>query len=196
MATIDTSMPTSGTNVRRLDMRQQKSRWARLQYTARRYPQLIIGTVIMALFIIIGIGASQIAPYSYETQSLRDRLLPPFWSAGGTMDHPLGTDEFGRDTLSRLIYGARISLLVGFFSVLLAGVLGSIVGLISGYVGGNLDAFLMRLVDIQLSFPYILIAIVISAFWGADATHTERVWRARLSAHEGGDTTHCSSART
>lgn len=162
----DLTLTRTNTSVPDL-MANRPSGWAtRSRFIVRRFPQLVIGAVVIALFIIVGLGAPVFAPSSYETQDLLERLKPPVW-AGGDMQHPLGTDEFGRDTLSRLIYGARVSLLVGFFSVMLAGLFGSVVGLLSGYIGGNLDAFLMRIVDIQLSFPYILVAIVIAAFWGA-----------------------------
>jgi peptide/nickel transport system permease protein len=93
-------------------------------------------------------------------------LKPPLWS-GGEPAYPLGTDEFGRDTLSRLIYGTRVSLMVGFFSVVVAGLLGTSIGVLGGYRGGRLDALLMGIADVQYSFPYILLAILIAAFWGS-----------------------------
>lgn len=150
----------------RLGVRERPPMRARLLHIGRRYPQLVIGSTIVLLFVVIGLLAPIIAPHGIDDQNLLGRLAPPLWS-GGTPQYPLGTDEFGRDVFSRLIYGARVSLVVGFFSVIISGAFGTFVGLVSGYVGGNLDAFMMRLVDVQLSFPYILIAIVISAFWGA-----------------------------
>lgn len=138
----------------------------RLRWIGRRHPQLIVGTLIVVLFVVVGLGAPFLAPYPYDEQNLSAQLRPPIW-AGGDTEHLLGTDELGRDVLTRLLYGARVSLIVGFFSVVVAGIIGVALGLISGYVGGNVDAFLMRIVDIQYSFPYILIAILITAAWDA-----------------------------
>lgn len=150
----------------RSDLVKRKSAASRVLHTMRRYPQLAIGTLVVLVFVVAGIGAPVLAPHPPYEQNLLNRLQPPAW-AGGTSTHLLGTDQFGRDILSRLLYGARVSLVVGFFSVIIAGAFGSLVGLVSGYRGGNLDAFLMRVVDIQLAFPYILLAILIAAFWGA-----------------------------
>jgi peptide/nickel transport system permease protein len=144
--------------------------WARVRHVARRNPQIVVGSVIVLAFVLIGSFAPMLAPYPYDDQDLSNQLRPPVW-AGGQTEHPLGTDEFGRDTLSRLIYGARISLVVGLFSVVLAGVLGIAVGVVGGYLGGSIDAVFMRIADVQYSFPYILIAIVITAFWGPSLTN-------------------------
>jgi peptide/nickel transport system permease protein len=100
-------------------------------------------------------------PYDLASLELNDAFKPPAWLAGGTWNYPLGTDDQGRDVFSTILYGARISLAVGVASVLFATVLGVGIGLASGYVGGHLDAFLMRVADIQLSFPAILIALLI-----------------------------------
>ncbi|MEY4215297.1 MAG: hypothetical protein RL458_3523, partial [Pseudomonadota bacterium] len=100
-------------------------------------------------------------PFDLATLSLNDALMPPAWVEGGQLTYPLGTDDQGRDVLSTLLYGSRISLLVGLASVLVAMVLGVSLGLLSGYLGGRLDAFIMRVADVQLSFPAILIALLI-----------------------------------
>lgn len=142
-----------------------RSKESSILFHLRRYPQLAIGIVIMTVFVAVGITAPVLAPGGYDVQSLSDRLQPPVW-AGGTSEHLLGTDQFGRDVLTRIAYGAQVSLLVGVFAVVISGLIGSIIGLVSGYSGGNVDALLMRIVDIQLAFPYILLAIVIVAFWG------------------------------
>jgi peptide/nickel transport system permease protein len=146
------------------------SAWARVRRVARRNPQIVVGSIIVLAFVVIGSFAPLLAPYPYDDQDLSNQLRPPIW-AGGPQAHPLGTDEFGRDTLSRLIYGARISLIVGLFSVVLAGVLGITIGVVGGYLGGSIDAVFMRVADVQYSFPYILIAIVITAFWGPSLTN-------------------------
>jgi peptide/nickel transport system permease protein len=100
-------------------------------------------------------------PFDLRTLDLHDALLPPFWQAGGQLRYALGTDDQGRDVLSAIMFGARISLLVGLASVALAVVTGVALGLVAGYVGGRLDAFIMRVADVQLSFPAILIALLI-----------------------------------
>jgi peptide/nickel transport system permease protein len=130
-----------------------------------RSPQLIAGWLVVAAFVVLGTAGPWIAPYHYDEQDLSKQLRPPVW-AGGYLEHPLGTDEFGRDTLSRLIYGARVSLLVGLFSVVVSGAIGITIGVVSGYFGGNVDSLLMGIADVQYSFPYILVAIIVTAFWG------------------------------
>jgi ABC-type dipeptide/oligopeptide/nickel transport system permease subunit len=132
----------------------------------RRSPQAASGAVVVILFVGVGLLAPFLAAYHYDEQDLGIALRPPLWS-GGDLAHPLGTDEFGRDTLSRLIYGTRVSLVVGFFSVVVAGLIGTTLGVLGGYRGGRLDALLMGIADVQYSFPYILLAILIAAFWGA-----------------------------
>src|SRR5829696_9142329 len=124
--------------------------WGQARRVARTHPQIVFGGLVMLAFVVVGAFAPLLAPYHYDQQNLANGLRPPLW-VGGTLTHPLGTDEFGRDTLSRLIYGARISLVVGVFSVVLAGVVGVVIGLISGFAGGNLDAILMRIADVQYS---------------------------------------------
>ena len=132
----------------------------------RKHPQLASGAVVVIVFAVVGLFAPWLASHGYDDQDLSLSLKPPVW-AGGTFAYSLGTDEFGRDMLSRLIYGARVSLLVGFFSVVIAGLVGIGIGVLAGYRGGQLDAVSMGIADVQYSFPYILLAIIITAFWGA-----------------------------
>jgi peptide/nickel transport system permease protein len=110
--------------------------------------------------------ASQVAPYDPLQGSLSKRLKPPAWQQGGTLEYPLGTDKLGRDMLSRIIYGARVSLMVSLVAIFVGGVIGTALGMISGYFGGWVDALLMRLVDISLSLPTILLALVLVAAVG------------------------------
>jgi peptide/nickel transport system permease protein len=124
--------------------------------------------MLAALFTLICVGGAVFAPwiaphnpFDSATLILTDGFTPPAWNAGGTSRYLLGTDDQGRDLLSTIMYGARISLAVGVASVLFSMVLGVGLGLIAGYVGGRLDAFIMRVADIQLSFPPILIALLI-----------------------------------
>lgn len=125
-----------------------------------------IPTIILSLVIISAVFAGQLAPHHPTEGELRMRTKPAAWVEGGSTTHLLGTDDQGRDTLSRIIHGTRISLAVSLIAVLLAGTLGTVVGLIAGYKGGLVDAVLMRLADIGLSMPLILIAVVVAAVTG------------------------------
>jgi peptide/nickel transport system permease protein len=127
----------------------------------------LIAFAVLAAVAIAAVFAPVIAPYDPAAQDLLVRLRPPAWLAGGDPSHLLGTDQLGRDVLSRLIHGARISLLVGVSAALLAGVIGALVGLFAGYVGGWPDRLLMRLADLQLAFPSILLALAIVGFLGS-----------------------------
>jgi peptide/nickel transport system permease protein len=133
-------------------------------YSFSRSPTAIISAVV-ALSIFIGaLFAPLIAPHNpfdLATLDLLDANIPPVWSAEGDPRFLLGTDDQGRDVLSAILYGSRISLLVGFASVLFSLVLGVSLGLISGYAGGRIDSVIMRIADVQLSFPAILIALLI-----------------------------------
>jgi peptide/nickel transport system permease protein len=121
---------------------------------------VLIGLAIMALF------PSYLAPYDPNEQVLRDRFTPPFWEEGGSMVYFFGTDNLGRDILSRIIYGARVSIVVACLSLLLGGLVGTAIGLISGYFGGRLDAVLMRFADSTLAFPMILFAFLLAVVLG------------------------------
>jgi peptide/nickel transport system permease protein len=119
--------------------------------------------VILAALVVTAILAPYLSPHSPTDGDISRKLIPPVWTEGGDWDHPLGTDRFGRDVLSRIIYGSRISLAVSLVAIFVAGTLGTLVGLVSGYRGGAVDAFLMRLTDIGLSLPIVLIAVVMVA---------------------------------
>jgi len=118
--------------------------------------------VLMAL-VVCAIFAPVLAPQSPTDGDISAKLIPPLWMERGTSEHPLGTDRFGRDVLSRIIYGSRISLLVSIIAIGVAGTVGTALGLISGYRGGLVDALIMRLTDVGLSLPTILIAVVMVA---------------------------------
>ncbi|MBX3140254.1 MAG: ABC transporter permease [Trueperaceae bacterium] len=126
-----------------------------------------VGAVILVCLAALAAFAPLLAPHDPAKQDLRARLAPPMWVAKGTNVHVLGTDQLGRDILSRVIYGTRISLLVGVSVVLLAGTLGTLLGLLAGFLGGKVDAILMRVVDVFLAFPFLLLAIVFMAMLGA-----------------------------
>ena len=132
---------------------------------ARRYPMVPLA-LLTFLLVIPAALAPQVAPYDPLRGSLAKRLKPPVWMQGGSTDHVLGTDKLGRDILSRMIYGARVSLAVSLIAIFVGGILGVSLGLISGYFGGLVDSVLMRLVDISLSLPTILLALVLVAAVG------------------------------
>jgi peptide/nickel transport system permease protein len=129
----------------------------------------LFGLVVLVLTVLAAIFAPVLSPASPTKQDLRNRLAPPLWW-GGTIDHPLGTDQLGRDLLARMLYGARVTLFVGFAVVLIAGTFGIVVGLIAGYVGGLTDTVIMRVIDTLLAFPGILLALVILYAIGPSVT--------------------------
>jgi peptide/nickel transport system permease protein len=131
----------------------------------RRYPVIPLAILVFVL-VIPAIFAPWVAPHDPAYGSLSHRLTPPAWQDGGTMEHILGTDKLGRDILSRIIYGARISLAVSLIAIVVGGLIGTMLGLISGYFGRTTDAVIMRLVDISLSLPTILLALVLVAAVG------------------------------
>ena len=132
----------------------------------RRNRGAFAGLVVILILVAVAILADLIAPHPPNEQ-FRDALLrPPFWMTGGSWEFPLGTDDVGRDILSRLMHGARLSLLIGLFVVALAMSVGVLLGLLAGYDGGVVDIGVMRLTDIMLALPSLLLAIVIVAILG------------------------------
>ncbi|MGH8958313.1 MAG: dipeptide/oligopeptide/nickel ABC transporter permease/ATP-binding protein [Acidimicrobiia bacterium] len=139
--------------------RQQSAGVETLRSLTRR-PSAVVGVIGATIVLVSALGAPLIAPYDPAAQDLTQSLLPPIWD-GGSPEHLLGTDALGRDTASRLLFGARNSLLISVGAMLLASLLGLATGITAGFFGGRLDAVLMRLGDIQLAFPFILLAISI-----------------------------------
>jgi len=134
-------------------------------YSFRKSPVVVAAGLMTLLLFMVALFAPVISPFDpldLATIDLTNGLLPPAWHAEGNPDFLLGTDEQGRDMLSAIFYGLRLSLFVGFVSVLLAMVIGITLGLISGYVGGAVDAVIMRAADVQLTFPAILVALLIN----------------------------------
>jgi peptide/nickel transport system permease protein len=119
--------------------------------------------VILVTLVVTAVFAPYLSPHSPTDGDITRKLIPPVWTEQGNWEHPLGTDRFGRDVLSRIIYGSRISLAVSLIAIFVAGTLGTMLGLISGYRGGLTDAALMRLTDVGLSLPIVLIAVVMVA---------------------------------
>ena len=130
----------------------------------------LIGVVLIAALVFTALAAPLLAPYDPAAQDLRSRLKPPAWTEKGAWNHVLGTDHLGRDILSRVIYGSRVSLLVGLAVVLVAGTFGVFMGLLAGYRGGRMDSFVMRWIDTQVAFPGLLLALIILAVIGPSMT--------------------------
>jgi peptide/nickel transport system permease protein len=128
---------------------------------------VLVGTLVIVASVVLAALAPALAPADPIRNDLLARLAPPMWMDGGSARHPLGTDTLGRDVVSRLLYGARVSLLVGFAAVLVAGVVGVALGLVAGYYGGRLDDLLMRVGDVQLAFPVLVLAIAVLSVLGA-----------------------------
>lgn len=132
---------------------------------ARKYPSLWVGVAIMLVFVLMILFADIIAPTSPIAQELTERLKPP------SAAHPFGTDELGRDIYSRVIHGARISLPASFFVVFVSVIIGSLAGAAAGYFGGAVDTAVMRIADVTLAFPSVVLALAISAFLGPSLTN-------------------------
>lgn len=133
-------------------------------YSFRRSPVVVVAAIVTVAFFAGAVFAPWIAPqnpFDLRQLNLMDASLPPMWLPDGMPEYPLGTDTQGRDVLSTILFGSRVSLLVGFLSVVFAMVLGVGLGLVAGYMGGTVDAIIMRVADVQLSFPAILIALLI-----------------------------------
>jgi peptide/nickel transport system permease protein len=135
----------------------------------RKLPLIPLG--IIALFALVAILAPLLSPADPHEQSLRNRFKPPVWEEGGSWKHALGTDRLGRDMLSRIIWGSRVSLAAGVLAVLLASAFGAAVGLAAGYYGGRVDAALMRMTDATMSFPVILLALILAVTVGPSFTN-------------------------
>src|SRR5262249_21325409 len=128
------------------------------------FPYFAIG--VLLLLIVVAVFANVLAPYNPEVGNLGDRFRPPAWQAGGDTRHLLGTDHIGRDVLSRLLFGARVSLVVGFTAVVFAGAVGTFLGILSGYLGGWVDQVIMRITDTWLALPGLTFAIFLAAIVG------------------------------
>ena len=134
-------------------------------WSFRHSPVAVVSAIVLAICLVGAMFAPWVAPHNpfdLRTLNLSDAFTPPAWEAGGRSTYLLGTDNQGRDLLSTIMFGARISLVLGAVSVVLAIVIGVSLGLLAGFAGGKLDAFIMRVADVQLSFPAILIALLIN----------------------------------
>ena len=131
-----------------------------------RSPGGLVGSVLVVLVIAVAVLAPLISPYDPEKQNIVHRLKPPFWAEEGSVEHLLGTDSVGRDLLSRIIYGSRISLFVGVVATLFSALLGVTLGLVSGYTRGPVDSAISRVGDVQQAIPFLVLAIAVAAMLG------------------------------
>jgi ABC-type dipeptide/oligopeptide/nickel transport system permease subunit len=141
----------------------------RLAYVGRflwRDRSGVVGVFLFLVVVLAALLAPVVSPHAPLEQNLRDAKMPSAWAEGGSWTHPWGTDNLGRDLLSRVIYGARVSLTVGFFGVLIAGTLGLIAGAVAGYLGGRTDAVIMGVVNLVLALPYLLVVVVVASILG------------------------------
>lgn len=146
--------------------RERKKRSFHLLSKLARSRTGLLGSLILALVVVCAIAAPYLAPFDPNYQVLEDRLIPPFAGQAEAKGHLLGTDHLGRDILSRLIYGSRVSLIVGLTAVTISCFMGCVLGLITGYQGGWLDEVIMRIGDVQLAFPFVLLVIAVVAVVG------------------------------
>ena len=134
----------------------------------KRSPLTGVGAAIVAMVIVAAVAAPWLATTDPIEQDLSVALKPPFWLTDGTLAHPLGTDHLGRDVYSRLVYGAQVSLTISVLAALLGAAVGVAAGLAAGYLGGRVDMVIMRVVDLNLAFPLILLALAVVALLGAN----------------------------
>ena len=127
---------------------------------------IVLGGLILSVIVLMAVLAPLLAPYDPYAQILTARIKPPVWYPGGTWEHVLGTDQVGRDYLSRLIYGAQISLLIGLFAAALSGVIGTAMGVAAGYFGGRVDMVVNFIITTRLSLPVVLVALAVVSLVG------------------------------
>ncbi len=150
-----TPSPASPSPVKLISQRQRAWR------TFSRNRSALVGLILIVIIVLVAIFAPLLAPHNPIEQSTINRLKPP------SAEYPLGRDDFGRDVLSRIIYGTRVALVVGVLSVLLGGAIGTTIGVVAGYFGGKIEALLMRVVDVLLSFPDLITGLLVMAVLGS-----------------------------
>ena len=155
----------------RIRWRLMRRSWKEFFRELFGHPVALVGGVIIVIYLLGAIFAPQITTHDPTRGNLRIRLQPPAWMDGGSWEYPLGADAQGRDLLTRIIYGARISLLVGFLSVSISVLVGGSLGAFSGYYRGRLDMIISRLADLLLAFPFLIFAIGVMAFMGPGFTN-------------------------
>jgi peptide/nickel transport system permease protein len=140
--------------------------WLKLRGRILGHRGLMAGLILFAIIVFAALFAQLLAPHDPYAQDLTKRLVPPFWHAKGTWLHPLGTDNLGRDYLSRMLYGARISLLIGLSVMVVSGLIGTVMGVLAGYFGGRIDMAIMFVITARLALPVVLVALAVVAMIG------------------------------
>ena len=167
MASVDLNVPAAPASAGRdIFEAVAPSPRPRMWRRARGHWGLIIGLSWVAIVLVVAIMAPWLAPHDPYDQDLTHRLVDPVWAAKGSWAHIFGTDALGRDVLSRLMYGARVSLGIGFVAAAIAGVVGSTLGILGGYFGGKVDAFVVYLTNVKLALPVVLVALSLSSVTG------------------------------
>jgi ABC-type dipeptide/oligopeptide/nickel transport system permease subunit len=159
------ALPTEHDNAAALRLPSAQAGWRHLLRTLRKSVKGMTGAGLVSLAILAAVTAPVIAPHSPTKQAIRGKFAEPFFIDRAT-DYPLGGDNLGRDIASRVLYGSRASLAIGFLVTIAAAIAGSIAGAVAGYRGGLVDTIVMRLVDLQLSIPFILLAMIVLAILG------------------------------
>lgn len=159
-------MPSSAVSIRESLGPSAHLMWETAREVARRRSALV-GGILLCLIVVTSVSFPLFYRIDPLEQDLLARFTPPFWMEGGSTHHLLGTDNLGRDVLSRILYGSRVSLLVGFSAVVVAELLGILLGLVSGYYGGKLDSLIMRIADIFMAYPFMLLTISVIAVLGS-----------------------------
>lgn len=149
-----------------------RQRWRDREFLRRslKHSAFVVGVTMFVLIVAMAVLAPLLAPYDPFAQSMRNRLVPPIWMDGGTWAHVLGTDGLGRDYLSRIIHGARISLMIGLFTVVCSGLIGTTLGVLAGYFGGWVDLVINFVIMTRLTLPVIMVALAVVAIVGGSLT--------------------------
>lgn len=163
---MSTSVETETTQLHAKPLERRPSKIRRLSRLLFKSKTGTIGLIIVVVVVLMAVFAGALAPHDPAKTHAAKRLTPPMWMEKGTAEYPLGTDNLGRDVLSRIIYGSQVSLLVGVCAVIVAGAIGVVLGLVSGYYGGIIDNIIMRTVDAFLAIPNILFMLVILSILG------------------------------
>jgi peptide/nickel transport system permease protein len=166
MAAPSTTTTTAGDVALAAPRVRGEREWVTLLRRLVRRRTALFGALVVVAVLLAAVLAPLVSPFDPLEQDIGQRLREPGWQDAQGRVHPLGTDHLGRDILARIIFGSRIALVVGLAAVLISGVLGMIIGLVAGYFGGRMDDFLMRLADVQLAFPFILLAIAVIGVLG------------------------------
>jgi peptide/nickel transport system permease protein len=145
---------------------ERRAEWAKLRGRILGHKGLMAGLILFALIVLAALLAPLLAPHDPYAQDLTKRLVPPLWHDKGGWLHPLGTDNLGRDYLSRMLYGARISLLIGLSVMVVSGLIGTVMGLLAGYFGGRIDMAIMFVITARLALPVVLVALAVVAMVG------------------------------